>query len=127
MVDLEFSYFWQNEVIAITGLVPVATDLLLYHYRPCALLPRTVCPAITGLVPCCRGPSALPLQAFGLTSGKDGLVRLVGWTANSSFWSGQNALSNVVGQTPSFCFAEPLPSSGPLVLSLLFARKPVAA
>ena len=66
-------------------------------------------------------------QAFGLTSGKGGLVRLVGWTANSSFWSGQNALSNVVGQTPSFCFAEPLPSSGPLVLSLLFARKPVAA
>ena len=74
-----------------------------------------------------HGPSALPRQAFGLTSGKGGLVRLGCWTANSSFWSGQNALSNVVGQTPSFCFAEPLPSSGPLVLSLLFARKPVAA
>ena len=112
MVDLEFSYFWQNEVIAITGLASVAADLLLYHYRPSG---------------CCHGPSALPPQAFGLTSGKGGLVRLVGWTANSSFWSGQNALSNVVGQTPSFCFAEPLPSSGPLVLSLLFARKPVAA
>ncbi len=27
MVDLEFSYFWQNEVIAITGLVSVAADL----------------------------------------------------------------------------------------------------
>ena len=37
------------------------------------------------------------------------------------------ALSNVVGQTPSFCFAEPPPSAGPLVLSLLFARKPVTA
>ena len=48
MVDLEFSYFWQNEVIAITGLVSVAADLLLYHYRPSG---------------CCHGPSALPLQA----------------------------------------------------------------
>ena len=28
-------------------------------------------------------------QAFGLTSGKGGLVRLGCWTANSSFWSGQ--------------------------------------
>ena len=112
MVDLEFSYFWQNEVIAITGLASVAADLLLYHYSPSG---------------CCHGPSALPPQAFGLTSGKGGLVRLIGWTANSSFWSGQNALSNVVGQTPSYCFAAPPPSSGPLVLSLLFARKPVAA
>ena len=51
MVDLEFSYFWQNEVIAIIGLVSVAADLLLYHYRPCALLPRTFCPDATGLVP----------------------------------------------------------------------------
>ena len=42
-----------------------------------------------------HGPSALPPQAFGLTSGKGGLVRLGCWTANSSFWSGQNALSNV--------------------------------
>ena len=32
------------------------------------------------------------------------------------------ALSNVVGQTPSYCFAVPPPSSGPLVLSLLFAQ-----
>ena len=31
----------------------------------------------------------MPLQAFGLTSGKGGLVRLGCWTANSSFWSGQ--------------------------------------
>ena len=91
------------------------------------LLSRTVCPATAGLLPCCCGPSALPPQAFGLTSGKGGLVRLDCWTANSSFWSWQNALSNVVGQTPSFCFAVPPPSSGPLVLSLLFARKPVGA
>ena len=35
-----------------------------------------------------HGPCALPPQAFGLTSGKCGLVRLGCWTANSSFWSG---------------------------------------
>ena len=34
MVDLEFSYFWQNEVIAITGLVSVAVDLLPCPDRP---------------------------------------------------------------------------------------------
>ena len=49
MVDLEFSYFWQNEVIAITGLVSVAADLLFCHYRPSG---------------CCHGPSVLPLQAL---------------------------------------------------------------
>ena len=43
------------------------------HHRPCVRR---------------RGPSALPPQAFGLTSGKGGLVRLDCWTANSSFWSG---------------------------------------
>ena len=53
MVDLEFSYFWQNEVIAITGLVSDAADLLLYHYRPSG---------------CCHGPSALPLQALCLVA-----------------------------------------------------------
>ena len=31
--------------------------------------------------------NVLPPQAFGLTSGKGGLVRLDCWTANSSFWS----------------------------------------
>ena len=48
--------------------------LMLCHHRPCVRR---------------RGPSALPRQAFGLTSGKGGLVRLGCWTANSSFWSGQ--------------------------------------
>ena len=50
---------------------------------------QTLCPVNTGFMPCCRGPSALPPQAFGLTSGKGGLVRLDCWTANSSFWTGQ--------------------------------------
>ena len=49
---------------------------------------QTLCPVNTGFMPCCRGPSALPPQAFGLTSGKGGLVRLDCWTANSSFWLG---------------------------------------
>ena len=34
-----------------------------------------------------HGLCALPPQAFGLTSGKGGLIRLGCWTANSSFWS----------------------------------------
>ena len=37
---------------------------------------QTLCPVNTGFMPCCRRPSALPSQAFGLTSGKGGLVRL---------------------------------------------------
>ena len=58
------------------------------HRRPSALLLRTFGPAIAGLRACRHAPCALPPQAFGLTSGKGGLVRLDCWTANSSFWSG---------------------------------------
>ncbi len=86
--------------------------LMLCHHRPCVRR---------------RGPSALPRQAFGLTSGKGGLVRLGCRGGELLLLVRAIALSNVVGQTPSYCFAVPPPSSGPLVLSLLFARKPVGA
>ena len=42
-------------------------------------------------------------------------------------WLDGELLLLVRAECPVQCFAEPLPSSGPLVLSLLFARKPVAA
>ena len=75
-------------------------------------MPRTVCLATTGLRADVGKGRAYPTR---LLDGE--LLLLV-----SAY-----ALSNVVGQTPSFCFAAPPPSSGPLVLSLLFARKPAAA
>ena len=60
----------------------------LCRHGPSALFPQTL--MLCHHRPCVRrsGPSALPRQAFGLTSGKCGLVRLGCWTANSSFWSG---------------------------------------
>ncbi len=43
------------------------------------------------------------------------------------FGQGRMPCPTFVEQTPSCCFAAPPPSSGPPILSLLFARKPVAA
>ena len=90
----------------------ISAVLVPCHHRPSALLPRTLCTAITGLRADVGKGRACPTRLL------DGELLLL---------VRAYALSNVVGQTPSYCFAVPPPSSGPLVLSLLFARKPVGA
>ena len=67
----------------------IAMDILTCCNVPCASrhVPSAVPPQALCQSP--RTDNALPRQAFGLTSGKGGLVSLGCWTANSSFWSGQ--------------------------------------